>query len=298
MKSFLRWMWLISLMMALVSCSSSKKGGEGDEIADGEEEFSDELPVADAQTDAVPEEGAVEEPSTSKKDEAPAEESHDGDVSSLGEPEAPPAPGGIHNDFQPEAPKESYGSMGSSEPSTPGSGEYESYTVQQGDTLMKIAFNTYGNVYEWRRIYELNKDKIRDFNMIPSGVSLKVEKPSAPITISRNGEKYLIKRGDTLGTISQDVYGTPKKWKKILGNNRELVRNPDQIFAGFYVYYVYTSEDEQEKQQYQRQAPMAQSPQQAPAATTPAVQGEGQASVPGGFETQPEPVDQRQPAQQ
>jgi len=58
------------------------------------------------------------------------------------------------------------------------------------------------------------------------------------VTIERNGEKYLIKVGDTLGLISNEVYGTKAKWKKLWENNRQLIKNPNRIFAGFNLYYV------------------------------------------------------------
>jgi hypothetical protein len=47
----------------------------------------------------------------------------------------------------------------------------------------------------------------------------------------------MIKNGETLGTISNSVYQTPKKWKAIWENNKPLIRNPNVIFAGFTLYY-------------------------------------------------------------
>jgi hypothetical protein len=58
------------------------------------------------------------------------------------------------------------------------------------------------------------------------------------VTVERNGESYLIKKGDTLGLISNDVYGTTRKWKKLWENNRQLIKDPNRIYAGFYLYYV------------------------------------------------------------
>ena len=37
------------------------------------------------------------------------------------------------------------------------------------------------------------------------GTVLKVERPSTSVSIQKNGDKYLIKNGDTLGTISNEV---------------------------------------------------------------------------------------------
>lgn len=148
------------------------------------------------------------------------------------------------------------------------SAETESYTVQDGDTLMRIAFEVYGDLYKWRGIYEMNRDKIPDMNAVPAGTVLQVEKPAEPVRISRNGKKYLIKHGDTLGTISEDVYGTPQKWKKLWHNNRELIKDPNRIFAGFHVYYRMSAEDKRELEEIRKGG----SPevQQQPMATTPA----------------------------
>jgi hypothetical protein len=102
---------------------------------------------------------------------------------------------------------------------------------------MKIAFEHYGDLYKWKEIFELNRDKITNPNSIPRGTVLKLN-PGGEVSISRNGEKYLIKSGDTLGKISSQVYGTSSKWKKIWKNNRELIKDPNRIFAGFYLYYT------------------------------------------------------------
>lgn len=122
--------------------------------------------------------------------------------------------------------------------SSMGSGEFDSYSVQTGDTLMKIAFETYGDLYQWRRIFDLNRDKISNANSLPRGLQLKLEKPATPVAIDRNGERYLIKVGDTLGNISGEVYGTTRKWKKLWENNRQLIRDPNKIYAGFFLYYM------------------------------------------------------------
>lgn len=145
------------------------------------------------------------------------------------------------------------------------------YTVQVGDTLMKIAFETYGDLYQWKKIYEENKEKISNPNAITPGIVLKLESPSTAVSIDRNGDKYLIKRGDTLGTISEDVYGTKTKWRKIFENNKQLIHDPNRIFAGFYLYYTMTQEErdaaEKLKQGSSAPAPLAQNDSQPTTST-------------------------------
>jgi nucleoid-associated protein YgaU len=127
--------------------------------------------------------------------------------------------------------KSNYASQ--SAPSGPASG----YQVKAGDTLMKIAFEQYGDLYRWKEIYNANRSVIQDPNHVPPGTNLTLN-GAGMVTIERNGESYLIKRGDTLGVISKDVYGTMRKWKKLWENNRQLIKDPNKIYAGFYLYYV------------------------------------------------------------
>lgn len=43
------------------------------------------------------------------------------------------------------------------------------YTIKSGDSLSKIARQFYGNANDWQKIYEANKDKIKDPNLIHPG---------------------------------------------------------------------------------------------------------------------------------
>jgi len=48
------------------------------------------------------------------------------------------------------------------------------YTVVQGDTLSKIAKHQYGEANKWRRIYEANRDLIKDPDLIYPGQSFRI----------------------------------------------------------------------------------------------------------------------------
>ena len=117
------------------------------------------------------------------------------------------------------------------------SGKSVDYVVKQGDTLMKISFEKYGNVYRWREIYDSNRTRIPNFNNLTAGSVLTIQGVEY-VVITKNGVPYLIRRGDTLGKISKDVYGVQEKWRSIWKNNPELIRNPNRIYAGFTLYYV------------------------------------------------------------
>jgi nucleoid-associated protein YgaU len=126
-------------------------------------------------------------------------------------------------------------------------GKTETYKVRGGDTLMKISFEKYGNIYRWREIYDTNKSKIANLNKLTAGTLLTIQGVEY-IVIERNGTPYLIRRGDTLVKISKDVYSTPTEWKSIWKNNRQLIHDPNKIYAGFTLYYVPKQTDEAPRQ--------------------------------------------------
>lgn len=44
--------------------------------------------------------------------------------------------------------------------------------------------------------------------------------------------KYKVKKGQTLGDIAKDVYGSSKEWKKIYNANKNKIKDPNKIYAG------------------------------------------------------------------
>jgi nucleoid-associated protein YgaU len=48
------------------------------------------------------------------------------------------------------------------------------YVVVKGDSLSKIAQHAYGDGKRWRKIYEANKDVIKDPDLIYPGQSLRI----------------------------------------------------------------------------------------------------------------------------
>ena len=49
-----------------------------------------------------------------------------------------------------------------------------SYVVKQGDSLSKIAKQVYGNTDDWRRIYDANREIIKDPDLIYPGQTLRL----------------------------------------------------------------------------------------------------------------------------
>jgi nucleoid-associated protein YgaU len=95
---------------------------------------------------------------------------------------------------------------------------YDQYNVVKGDYLWKISKkdDIYGDPYQWIRIYSVNKDQIKDPDVIY---------PEQVLNIARGvgmGE-YLVVKGDWLSKIAEDVTGDPTKWTKIYEANKDAM---------------------------------------------------------------------------
>ncbi len=57
------------------------------------------------------------------------------------------------------------------------------YTVKVGDTLQKIAQEQLGDADKWQKIYEANKDTIKDPNVIQVGMEIELprDKPKSSL---------------------------------------------------------------------------------------------------------------------
>lgn len=51
---------------------------------------------------------------------------------------------------------------------------YETYEVKAGDSLSKIAKRVYGNASAWKKIFEANRDLLKDPDKIFPGQKLKL----------------------------------------------------------------------------------------------------------------------------
>lgn len=129
-------------------------------------------------------------------------------------------------------------SGGSANPAlaTSGGGKTINYKVKLGDTLMEIAFEKHANYLRWKEIYQHNRNKMESPKKMQVGTVLTIKNVKY-VYIKRDGRPYLIRRNDTLRSISQKLYGSPDRWKEIWRNNPQLIRNPKKIYAGFKLYY-------------------------------------------------------------
>lgn len=111
---------------------------------------------------------------------------------------------------------------------------FQTYVVKNGDTLMKIAFELYTDIGKWQDLAAWNN--IASGSLVV-GMNLKYKMYIEKYQWNPTGTPYLILQGDTLGRISNTVYGTSARYLDIFNNNRPLIKNPDRIYAGFTLYY-------------------------------------------------------------
>lgn len=62
------------------------------------------------------------------------------------------------------------GGASSTAPDTP----QRTYTVKSGDSLSRIAKEVYGDAAQWKRIYEANRDRIKNPDLIQPGWTLTI----------------------------------------------------------------------------------------------------------------------------
>jgi nucleoid-associated protein YgaU len=122
-------------------------------------------------------------------------------------------------------------------------GSEQTYKVQKNETLMMIAFKLYGDYSKWKELASQNSSVLNGSTSVRAGTELKYTAPAQEFVWNPEGLPYLIRTGDTLGTISNSVYQTTKKWKNIWNNNKPLIRDPNKIFAGFTLYYLENGRD-------------------------------------------------------
>ena len=105
------------------------------------------------------------------------------------------------------------------------------YTVVSGDSLSKIAVKYYGDSSMWRRIYEDNRDVIRNPNRIRAGMKIKIyltkttaaQRNDAPAA----DKTYTVRKGDSLWRIAKREYGSGLQWRRIYDANRSVI--PDSM---------------------------------------------------------------------
>ncbi len=67
---------------------------------------------------------------------------------------------------------------------------------------------------------------VTNFGFEPAG------QPAAGSVTKEELTNYKVQKGETLQKISQKLYGTTKKWKKLYNINKDLLKSPDKLRPG------------------------------------------------------------------
>jgi len=104
---------------------------------------------------------------------------------------------------------------------------YDEYIVVKGDYLWKISKKDeiYGDPYQWIRIYCVNKDQIKDPELIFADQNLKIARGVGK-------DEYLVVKGEYLSSIAgmAKVFNDPTKWTSIYEANKDLITDPNVIY--------------------------------------------------------------------
>jgi nucleoid-associated protein YgaU len=73
--------------------------------------------------------------------------------------------------------KDNVGAYVSPKPETPHGDGFSHYTVKKGDSLWTISKMIYHRADKWQKIYDVNKDAIKDPNRLKPGTDLKIPAP-------------------------------------------------------------------------------------------------------------------------
>ncbi|MBN2102696.1 LysM peptidoglycan-binding domain-containing protein [bacterium] len=104
-------------------------------------------------------------------------------------------------------------------------GMYDQYTVVKGDYLWKISKKDeiYGDPYQWIRIYCVNKDQIKNPDLIYSEQVLNIAR-----SVGEN--EYLVVKGDWLSKIAENAIGDPAKWTELYEANKDIINDSSLIY--------------------------------------------------------------------
>lgn len=104
---------------------------------------------------------------------------------------------------------------------------YDQYTVVNGDYLWKIAKNDdiYGDPFQWIRIYNVNKDQIKNPDLIYADQVFNIARG-----VAKN--EHLVAKGEFLYSIAgmAKVFGDPTKWTQLYEANKDIVSDPNLIY--------------------------------------------------------------------
>jgi nucleoid-associated protein YgaU len=104
---------------------------------------------------------------------------------------------------------------------------FDQYTVVEGDYLWKISKKEeiYNDPFQWIRIYNVNKDQIKDPNLIYKDQVFNIARG-----VAKN--EHLVAKGEFLYMIAgmSKIYGDPTQWTKIFEANKDIIADQNLIY--------------------------------------------------------------------
>ncbi|MEY4801479.1 MAG: hypothetical protein RLZZ274_210 [Cyanobacteriota bacterium] len=97
--------------------------------------------------------------------------------------------------------------------------------IQEGDTLYDVSTIYYGTADNIDAIIAANSDLISNPDLIYSGDRLVIPDATYPL-------HYKVRERDTLYHLARRFYGDISCVDLLFNSNRDLIRDPDLIFAG------------------------------------------------------------------
>jgi len=99
------------------------------------------------------------------------------------------------------------------------------YTVVRGDYLWKIAAmkRHYGDGMKWMRIYSVNRDQIKNPDLIYPRQVFYIPK-------ELEANQILVRKGQNLSSLAEELYNDPFQWQKLYQANKGLITNPTVIY--------------------------------------------------------------------
>jgi len=123
-------------------------------------------------------------------------------------------------------------------PPMPVAGQDLHYTVQYGETLAGIAFNFYGSMQSdvIDRIFAANATLLREYGlqagMVITLPAQGLRQPVVQAQLSNAAGVYLVRAGDTLGSIAMHFFGSSAYWGRIWEANQPRIGSNNMIFEG------------------------------------------------------------------
>lgn len=106
------------------------------------------------------------------------------------------------------------------------------HVVQRGEWLWTLADRYLGDGSQWREIADANPGISPDHLAVGQKLIIPVVADSGRSSDTRNSDTITVERGDSLSSISDDLYDTENHWRDLYRENKEQISDPDLIDVG------------------------------------------------------------------